>query len=46
MSPGMLTEFEHVLRAPAGRIHFVGAETAYEWKGYMEGKTISGLGSL
>lgn len=42
MPPGGLTKFEHVLRAPAGRIHFVGTETAFEWKGYMEGAVRSG----
>ena len=42
MGPGGLTEFENVLRASAGRIHFVGTETAYEWKGYMEGAVRSG----
>ena len=42
MVPGGLTKFEHVLRAPAGRIHFVGTETAFEWKGYMEGAVRSG----
>ncbi|KAK3697320.1 hypothetical protein LTR37_017553 [Vermiconidia calcicola] len=42
MGPGGLTEFEDVLRASAGRIHFVGTETAYEWKGYMEGAVRSG----
>ncbi|KAF2170006.1 hypothetical protein M409DRAFT_64393 [Zasmidium cellare ATCC 36951] len=42
MGPGDFTKFQHVLRAPAGRIHFVGTETAYEWKGYMEGAVRSG----
>lgn len=42
MPPNGLTEFEHVLRAPCGRVHFVGTETAYEWKGYMEGAVRSG----
>lgn len=42
MGPGGLTKFEKVLRAPADRIHFVGTETAYEWKGYMEGAVRSG----
>lgn len=42
MGPGGLTKFEKVLRAPAGCIHFVGTETAYEWKGYMEGAVRSG----
>jgi monoamine oxidase len=42
MGPGQLSKFEHILRAPTGRIHFVGTETAYEWKGYMEGAVRSG----
>lgn len=42
MSPGMLSKYEEVLRAPAGKIHFVGTETAHEWKGYMEGAVRSG----
>ncbi len=42
MGPGQLTRFEHVLRAPSGPIHFVGTETAFEWKGYMEGAVRSG----
>ena len=42
LGPGGLTKFEHVLRAPSGRIHFVGTETAYEWKGYMDGAVRSG----
>nr|POE96405.1 putative flavin-containing monoamine oxidase a [Quercus suber] len=42
MAPGGLTAFEHVLREPAGRVHFVGTETAFEWKGYMEGAVRSG----
>ncbi|CZT17343.1 related to amine oxidase [Ramularia collo-cygni] len=42
MGPGGLTKFEKVLRAPADRIHFVGTETAFEWKGYMEGAVRSG----
>lgn len=42
MGPGGLSAFEHVLRAPSGRLHFVGTETAYEWKGYMDGAVRSG----
>ena len=42
MAPGGLSKFENVLRAPSGRLHFVGTETAYEWKGYMEGAVRSG----
>jgi monoamine oxidase len=42
MPPGGLTDYEHVLRAPVDRVHFVGTETAFEWKGYMEGAVRSG----
>lgn len=30
------------LRKPFNRIHFIGTETAFEWKGYMEGAVRSG----
>lgn len=39
---GGLTNLGHVLRAPYGKLHFVGTETAYEWKGYMDGAVRSG----
>lgn len=42
LGPGGLTKFEAALRAPSGRVHFVGTETAWEWKGYMEGAVRSG----
>ena len=42
LGPGGLTKYEKVLRAPVGRLHFVGTETAFEWKGYMEGAVRSG----
>ncbi|KKY18370.1 putative flavin-containing amine [Phaeomoniella chlamydospora] len=42
MPPGVMTELFDALRAPFGKIHFVGTETAYEWKGYMEGAVRSG----
>ncbi len=42
MPPGVMTEVGHALRSPAGRLHFVGTETAYEWKGYMDGAVRSG----
>jgi hypothetical protein len=31
MGPGGLTQFEHVLRAPSGRVHFVGK---FSWAEY------------
>lgn len=42
MPPGVMTSFGHALRTPHGRVHFVGTETSYEWKGYMEGAARSG----
>ena len=42
MPPGVLSKYGYGLRAPCGRLHFVGTETAYEWKGYMEGAVRSG----
>ena len=41
-APGALTAFGHLMRAPAGPIHFAGTETASEWNGYMEGAVQAG----
>ena len=40
--PGVMTKFGHALRTPHGKVHFVGTETAFEWKGYMDGAVRSG----
>ncbi len=40
--PGVLTEYGRALRAPVGRIHWAGTETATEWVGYMDGAVQSG----
>lgn len=40
--PGVMTKCHHALRTAHGNVHFVGTETAYEWKGYMEGAVQSG----
>lgn len=40
--PGALSEFGPLLRAPMGRVHWAGTETAVEWTGYMEGAMESG----
>lgn len=40
--PGVLTKVGNCLTEPFGHVHFVGAETAVEWKGYMEGALASG----
>lgn len=42
MPPNVLSKIGYALREPFGSIHFVGTETAYEWKGYMEGAVRSG----
>ncbi|MBP7701084.1 MAG: FAD-dependent oxidoreductase [Phenylobacterium sp.] len=40
--PGVLTAFGAALRAPVGRIHWAGAETAEVWAGYIDGAIRSG----
>ena len=40
--PGVLTSFGAALRAPIGRLHFAGTETATQYCGYMEGAIESG----
>lgn len=40
--PGVLTGFGPALRAPNGRIHWAGTETATRWAGYMDGALQSG----
>jgi monoamine oxidase len=40
--PGVLTEYGAALRAPIGRIHWAGTETATVWTGYMDGAVQSG----
>ncbi|KAI9738142.1 MAG: hypothetical protein M1818_005571 [Claussenomyces sp. TS43310] len=42
MPPNTLSRFSSALRAPFGDVHFVGTETSYEWKGYMDGALRSG----
>ncbi len=42
LPPDALTRYGHVLRAPVGRIHWAGTETACVWNGYMEGALESG----
>jgi monoamine oxidase len=39
---GVLSRFAHALRAPCGRVHWAGTETAREWTGYIEGAIESG----
>ena len=42
MAPGVMTSYGKALRAPIGRIHWAGTETAEEWCGYMDGAVRSG----
>jgi monoamine oxidase len=42
MPPGVWTMYGTALRAPIGRIHWSGTETATTWNGYMEGAVQSG----
>lgn len=42
LPPGVLSSVGGSLRSPVGDIHFVGTETAGDWKGYMEGAVRSG----
>ncbi|HEX6310626.1 MAG TPA: flavin monoamine oxidase family protein [Acidimicrobiia bacterium] len=39
---GVWTQYGPALRAPVGRIHWAGAETATVWNGYMDGAVQSG----
>lgn len=42
LTPGVLSTVGHALTTPFHNLHFVGTETAAQWKGYMEGAIISG----
>ncbi len=42
LGPGALTSAGRALRAPEGRIHWAGTETALRWTGYMDGAVESG----
>jgi monoamine oxidase len=42
MPPGVLADHAAALRAPAGRIHFAGTESATEWLGYFDGAVSAG----
>jgi monoamine oxidase len=41
-APGVWTSYGEAWRAPAGRVHWAGAECAPRWNGYMEGAVRSG----
>lgn len=40
--PGVITQFEDIIRQPFMHVHFAGTETATKWNGYMEGAILSG----
>lgn len=42
MGPGVLSTHADALRAPVGRLHWAGTETARVWMGYMEGAVEAG----
>lgn len=42
MPPGVWTSYGAALRAPCGRIHWAGTETATVWNGYIDGALQSG----
>ena len=42
MGPGVLSAHASALRAPVGRIHWAGTETARVWMGHMEGAVEAG----
>jgi monoamine oxidase len=44
-APGVLTNYGHAWRKPAGRIHWAGSEYATEMHGLMEGAVRSGEGA-
>jgi len=39
---GIWPRLGNALRRPFGSLHFIGTETAFEWKGYMEGAVRAG----
>ncbi|HUY79415.1 MAG TPA: FAD-dependent oxidoreductase, partial [Ktedonobacterales bacterium] len=42
MPPGVWSQYGSALRAPIGRLHWAGTETATAWNGYMDGAIQSG----
>lgn len=42
LGPGVLRKHGSALREPWGDVHFAGTDTAYEWKGYLEGAVTAG----
>lgn len=42
MGPGVWSDYGSALRAPVGRLHWAGTETAEVFPGYMDGAVRSG----
>ena len=42
LGPGALRKYGKTLRQSFENLHFAGTETAYEWKGYLEGAVTAG----
>ncbi|HEY8584039.1 MAG TPA: FAD-dependent oxidoreductase, partial [Capillimicrobium sp.] len=42
LPPGAWTRYGAALRAPIGRLHWAGTETATVWNGYFDGALTSG----
>jgi monoamine oxidase len=42
MTCGTMTSYADVWRAPTGRVHWAGTETATVWHGFLEGAIESG----
>ena len=42
LPPGVWSDYGPELRAPVGRVHWAGTETATEWNGYLDGAVRSG----
>lgn len=42
MAPGVMLDYGRYLRAPVGRLHWAGTETATYWNGYIDGAVRSG----
>ncbi|KAL6247137.1 hypothetical protein RBB50_005480 [Rhinocladiella similis] len=42
IGPGLLSRYGCALRQPFKHVHFAGGETAFEWKGYLEGALRAG----
>ncbi|KAM0323883.1 hypothetical protein ACHAQA_008464 [Verticillium albo-atrum] len=42
LGPRLLRKYGATMREPFGNLHFAGTETAFEWKGYLEGAITAG----